>query len=151
MESNTLVRDQVYAAIIAEYKEGTGKDPNKLPGQKPVDAREYIKNKMSDAYSDAAASLAQAALLTPEQAASSEKARWSEMAAQTSKSAAFMRSLANRMSDAVAQSGGASTAQEAMIISNLRRADSLLAEANGYIGKALDSGVSAKDGLNNSL
>ncbi|UII63512.1 calcium-binding protein [Xanthomonas translucens pv. translucens] len=144
MTSNASVRDEVYSAVVIEYKGATGVDPGVTPGQDPKDVEKYIKEKISGAYSDGAASLAQAALLSPEQAALVEKTRWSQMAAQTSESAAFMRSLANRMSDAIAQSGGASTAQESMIIGNLRRADNLLAEANGYISNALDSGSSAK-------
>ncbi|CTP88351.1 calcium-binding protein [Xanthomonas graminis] len=144
MNSSVSVRDEVYSAIVVEYKGATGADPSGAPGENAKDVEKYIKEKITGAYSDGAASLAQAALLTPEQAALVEKARWSKMAAQTSQSAAFMRSLANRMSDAIAQSGGASTAQESMIINNIRRADVLLAEANGYISDALDSGASAK-------
>ncbi|CAD7385208.1 calcium-binding protein [Xanthomonas arboricola] len=120
------------------------KDPKPPQYMNAEELSNYIKKQIQDSYVDGAASLVQASLLPTEQAALAEKARWSQMAAQNAESAAFMRRLANGMADAVSQTGGASTTQEAMIINNLRRADAFLGQANTYIGNALESGATAK-------
>ncbi|MBV6857663.1 hypothetical protein KWH07_08405 [Xanthomonas campestris pv. zingibericola] len=144
MTSTTPVRDGIYSAIILESERLPAKDPKPPQYMNAEELSNYIKKQIQDSYVDGAASLVQASLLPTEQAALAEKARWSQMAAQNAESAAFMRRLANGMADAVSQTGGASTTQEAMIINNLRRADAFLGQANTYIGNALESGATAK-------